>query len=70
LFTLWCGLHTGEFGGGTPPVRSFTLTAMVPNDEGELFLNGKSLGRKKKGPFEYRLRWNDVVYEPGTLKVN
>jgi beta-galactosidase len=38
-------------------------------DEGELFLNGRSLGRKKKGSYEYRLRWDDVVYEPGTLKV-
>src|SRR5262249_14884776 len=38
-------------------------------DEGELFLNGKSQGRKKKGPYEYRLRWDNVVYEPGTLKV-
>jgi beta-galactosidase len=38
-------------------------------DEAELFLNGKSLGRRKKGEFEYRLRWDDVVYEPGELKV-
>jgi beta-galactosidase len=38
-------------------------------DEAELFLNGKSLGKKKKGQFEYRLRWDDVVYEPGELKV-
>lgn len=38
-------------------------------DEAELFLNGKSLGRNKKGPLEYRLRWNDVVYQPGELKV-
>ena len=38
-------------------------------DEAELFLNGTSLGRKKKGPNEYRLRWNDVVYQPGELKV-
>jgi beta-galactosidase len=38
-------------------------------DEAELFLNGKSLGRKKKGEFEYRLKWNDVVYQPGELKV-
>ncbi len=29
----------------------------------------KSLGRKKKGEHEYRLRWDDVIYEPGTLKV-
>ena len=34
-----------------------------------MFLNGKSLGRKQRGPFEYRLRWDDVVYQPGTLKV-
>jgi beta-galactosidase len=34
-----------------------------------LFLNGKSLGRKTKGQFEYRLRWDDVVYQPGELKV-
>jgi beta-galactosidase len=46
------------------PVHVFTS-----GDEAELFLNGKSLGRKKKGEFEYRLRWDDVVYEPGTLKV-
>jgi beta-galactosidase len=32
-------------------------------------LNGKSQGRKKKGAFEYRLRWDEVVYEPGELKV-
>tara|TARA_R110000868_G_scaffold408293_2_gene690934 strand:- start:2635 stop:5373 length:2739 start_codon:yes stop_codon:yes gene_type:complete len=38
-------------------------------DEAELFLNGESLGRKRKGEFEYRLRWDDVVYEPGELKV-
>ncbi len=49
-------------------------------DEAELFLNGKSLGRKKKifegssnahlnGQPAYRIRWDDVVYEPGELKV-
>jgi beta-galactosidase len=38
-------------------------------DEAELFLNGRSLGRKKKEPFEYRLRWDDVKYEPGELRV-
>lgn len=38
-------------------------------DEAELFLNGKSLGRQKRGPFVYRFRWNEVVYEPGELKV-
>lgn len=38
-------------------------------DEAELFLNGKSLGRKTRGPLEYRFRWDDVVYQPGELKV-
>jgi beta-galactosidase len=38
-------------------------------DEAELFLNGESMGRKQKSEFEYRLRWDDVVYEPGELRV-
>lgn len=46
------------------PVHVFTS-----GDEAELFLNGKSLGRKKKGQYEYRLRWDNVKYEPGELKV-
>jgi beta-galactosidase len=50
--------------GQMTPVHVFTS-----GDEGELFLNGKLLGRRKKGEFEYRLRWDEVVYEPGTLKV-
>ena len=41
--------------------------------EAELFVNGKSQGRIKKNPRErldrYRLRWNDVKYQPGELKV-
>jgi beta-galactosidase len=50
--------------GKITPVHVYTS-----GDEGELFLNGKSQGRKKKGQYEYRLRWDDVVYQPGTLKV-
>jgi beta-galactosidase len=54
-------------------------------DSAELFLNGKSLGRRKKGDlpsgglqgkaayyestYAYRLRWNEVKYEPGELKA-
>jgi beta-galactosidase len=38
-------------------------------DEAELFLNGRSLGRKRRAQYEYRLRWDDVIYEPGELKV-
>ena len=50
--------------GDTTPVHVFTS-----GDEVELFLNGKSLGRKKKAKFEYRLRWDDVIYQPGELKA-
>jgi beta-galactosidase len=50
--------------GKVTPVHVFTS-----GDEAELFLNGKSLGRRKKQQYEYRLRWDDVVYEPGELKV-
>ena len=39
----------------------------------ELFINGKSQGKISKNPKErldrYRLRWNDVRYEPGEVKV-
>jgi beta-galactosidase len=49
-------------------------------DSAELFLNGRSLGRRTKGPgpgkapyydvtYKYRLRWDDVAYEPGELKA-
>jgi beta-galactosidase len=50
--------------GLVTPVHVFTS-----GDEAELFLNGRSLGKKKKGPYEYRLRWDDVKYSPGELKV-
>ncbi len=50
--------------GQTTPVFVYTS-----GDEAELFLNGKSLGRKTKQPLEYRLRWDSVVYEPGELKA-
>ncbi len=50
--------------GQVTPVHVYTS-----GDEAELFLNGKSLGRKKKWPYEYRIRWDDIVYEPGELKV-
>ncbi len=50
--------------GQITPIHIFTS-----GDEVELFLNAKSLGRKKKGPYQYRLRWDDVVYQPGTLRA-
>lgn len=53
-----------ERAGQVTPVHVYTT-----GDEAELFLNGRSLGRKKKEPLTYRLRWDDVRYEPGELKV-
>lgn len=53
--------------GEITPVHVYTS-----GDETELFLNGKSLGVRKKGKDEkdrYRLVWEDVKYTPGTLKV-
>ena len=54
--------------GEVTPVYVFTS-----GDEGELFLNGRSLGRRRKEPgvwnCAYRLRWDDVRYEPGVLEV-
>ena len=38
-------------------------------DEAELFVNGVSQGRRTRGPREYRLRWNDVEWKPGTVSV-
>ena len=50
--------------GEVTPVHVFTS-----GNEAELFLNGKSLGKREKGIYEYRLRWDDVIYEPGELKA-
>lgn len=50
--------------GEVTPVHLFTS-----GDEAELFVNGKSQGRRKKAPYEYRLRWDYVVYEPGEISV-
>ncbi|UNK58368.1 DUF4982 domain-containing protein [Pseudoxanthomonas daejeonensis] len=50
--------------GLVTPVHVFTS-----GDEAELFVNGVSQGRRKKGPYEYRLRWDQVVYQPGVLRV-
>ena len=51
--------------GKNVPVHVYTS-----GDEAELFLNGKSLGVRKKGkPHAYRLVWEEVIYQPGELKV-
>ncbi len=56
----------------TWPGREGQITpvhVITSGDEAELFLNGQSLGKKARGQFEYRLRWDDVTYSPGELSV-
>ncbi|KAH7031502.1 beta-galactosidase [Microdochium trichocladiopsis] len=38
-------------------------------DEAELFVNGASAGRVTRPASEWRLRWNNVTYAPGELRV-
>lgn len=65
-----------ERAGKPTPVYVYTSA-----DEAELFLNGVSLGRRRKNPAatmadgyyagaaRYRLMWDDVKWEPGELKA-
>lgn len=50
--------------GEVTPVHIYTS-----GDEVELFLNGKSQGRRKKEHSYDRLTWDDVRYESGELKA-
>ncbi|KAK2786454.1 hypothetical protein FQN53_006610 [Emmonsiellopsis sp. PD_33] len=50
--------------GEVTPVHVFSAA-----DEAELFLNGESLGKRSKEASNYRFRWDEVVYEPGELRV-
>lgn len=59
----WHGME-----GKTVPVMCYTSYP-----EAELFVNGKSMGREKKDPTNLfdanRIKWMNVKYEPGELKV-
>jgi beta-galactosidase len=51
--------------GEVTPVHVYTN-----GDEAELFLNGRSLGKRRIGePHHYRLTWDEVKYQPGRLEV-
>jgi beta-galactosidase len=50
--------------GKVTPVHVYTS-----GDEVELFVNNVSAGRKKRGQYEYRLRWSDVTYSPGSIRA-
>lgn len=55
------------------PERMDSITPVhvyTSGDEAELFLNGKSLGRKtKEAGKDFRFIWDEVKYTPGELKV-
>ena len=62
------------------PAQTIPVHVYTSGDQAELFLNGRSLGQKKKifdapnnprldGQPAYRIRWDNVPYEPGELKV-
>lgn len=50
--------------GLVTPVHVFSSA-----DEAELFVNGKSAGRVKPAKSSNRFRWDDVIYQPGDLRV-
>ena len=50
--------------GLVTPVHVFSAA-----EEAELFLNNRTLGRRTKGEYEYRFRWDNVTYAPGELRV-
>ena len=50
--------------GEVTPVHVFTS-----GDEAELFVGGISQGRRRKEPGQFRLRWDEVRYTPGEVRV-
>jgi beta-galactosidase len=50
--------------GLVTPVHVFSAA-----DEVELFVNGKSAGRKARTASSYRFRWDSVTYQPGLLRA-
>jgi len=50
--------------GEVTPVFCYTNCASA-----ELFVNDESHGKKEKKEGEYRLKWNDVIYQPGSIRV-
>jgi beta-galactosidase len=50
--------------GDKIPVYVYTNAATA-----ELFVNGKSQGKKNRISDHYRLKWEDVLYQPGSIKA-
>jgi beta-galactosidase len=50
--------------GELTPVYIYSNCAEV-----ELFVNGESMGRKQKQKGNYRYKYNDIVYQPGSIRA-
>jgi len=50
--------------GQITPIHVYTS-----GDSAELYINDQLFSRKTKAQGEYRLRWDDVTYTPGTVRV-
>ena len=74
---MWNGVQTGNDGMSDHWNRvegqKLSLITYTNADEVELLLNGRSLGKKanRRDDAKQRnqIRWNDVVYAPGTLEA-
>lgn len=74
---MWNGVQTGNDGISDHYNRvdgqSLSLIIYTNGDEVELLQNGKSLGKKPNNlndaKMRNQIRWNDVVYKPGTLEA-
>ena len=54
--------------GQEVPIQCYTNYPEV-----ELFVNGKSMGTKRKDKSQkflrYRMRWDNIIYQPGEIKI-
>ena len=74
---MWNGVQTGNDGMSDHYNRidgqKLSLVIYTNGDEVELLQNGKSLGKRPNNlndaKMRNQIRWNDVVYKPGTLEA-
>ncbi len=67
--TLWSHKKAEPVWSGTAGV-SIRVQCFTNCEQGELFLNGRSLGVRRLAEAQERILWWDVPYEPGTLTVH
>ena len=72
---MWNGVQTGNDGQSDhwnrQPDQKLEVTTYTNADEVELFVNGKSVGRKandkRNAKMRNQIRWKDVEYQPGNV---